>query len=66
MALLFSGLNGRAVGVAAHHHTKRHEAEAELPAIFVLTDAQRQGRWPAVRCESWLGRSAVNGGPLSR
>jgi GNAT superfamily N-acetyltransferase len=35
--------DGRVVGFAAYHHTRRHETQAELQAIYVLNDAQGQG-----------------------
>jgi GNAT superfamily N-acetyltransferase len=36
-------LNGRAVGFAAYHHTRRHGTDAELESIYVLKEAQRRG-----------------------
>jgi GNAT superfamily N-acetyltransferase len=35
--------NGRAVGFAAYHHTRRHDADAELESIYVLKELQRRG-----------------------
>ncbi|HTS88042.1 MAG TPA: GNAT family N-acetyltransferase [Gemmatimonadales bacterium] len=49
--VLLAEAAGGPVGFAAFHHTRRHDADAELQALYVLPSCQRQGIGTALLLE---------------